>query len=253
MITLAHISDLHIDGGARSRERVEQVMAYLNGIAGSLDALVVTGDLTEHGAVGELEEARALLSGRLSVVSCPGNHDVGEGRAAFRRVVLGEKAAGEAPVNAVHRTGGGAVVLCDSTVPGEAGGLLSEETLEWLEETLTGLRGTPVVLGFHHPPVPLHVPYVDGIAMQGPDRLAVLLSRHPQVAGLLCGHAHTPAATAFAQRPLLVAPGTVGTSPLPWEDARSAYETHPPAVAFHVLDNAGRMTTHYRTAPRQAR
>ncbi|QBI54277.1 metallophosphoesterase [Streptomonospora litoralis] len=254
MITLAHISDLHVDGGSRARERVEQVMAYLDAVADSVDALVVTGDLTENGTVGELEEARALLSGRLPAVICPGNHDVVEGRAPFRRVMLGSEGGekgdpGEAPVNAVHRADGGAVVLCDSTVPSEDGGLLSEETLDWLEDTLADLRQTPVVLGFHHHPVKLHTPYVDHIAMQGADRLSVLLARHPQVAGLLCGHAHTAAATAFAQRPLLVAPGTVSVAPLPWEDAEQVYAAHPPALAFHILDDEGRMTTHFRTAP----
>ncbi|MUL40668.1 phosphodiesterase [Streptomonospora sp. PA3] len=250
MITLAHISDLHIDGGARARERVERVMAYIDAVADSLDALVVTGDLAEHGALGELEEARALLSGRLPAATCPGNHDVVEGRSAFRRVMLGEP-GGEDPVNAVHRVDGGAVVMCDSTVPGEGGGLLSEETLEWLEDTLADLRTTPVVLGFHHQPARLHAPYVDALAMQGADRLAFLLERHPQVAGLLCGHAHTAAATAFAQRPLLVAPATAGVLPLPWEDAHRVTDAQPPALAFHILDDDGRMTTHFRTAPPQ--
>ncbi|KIH98415.1 hypothetical protein LP52_13340 [Streptomonospora alba] len=254
MLTLAHISDLHIDGGARARERVERVAAYLDGIADALDALVVAGDLTEHGTVAQLEEVRALLAGRLPVMVCPGNHDVVDGRAPFRRVMLGEtgpQERGEAPVNAVYRLDGGAVVVCDSTVPGEGGGLLSEETLAWLEDTLDGLGRTPVVLGLHHHPAPLHLPSVDPIALQEPDRLAALLSRHPQVAGLLCGHAHTPAATSFARRPLLVAPGTVSVLPLPWEDAHRVTEAQPPAMAFHILDDQGRMTTHYRTVPPQ--
>lgn len=250
MLTLAHISDLHIDGTARANARVQHVMDYIDSAAASVDALVVTGDLTENGTRGELEEVRALLAGRLPVITCPGNHDTATGRAPYRQVMLGD-APSETPVNTVHRLSGGAVVLCDSAIPGSPGGRLAEETLQWLEQTLAELAPAPVVLGLHHHPVRLHTPYVDHIGLQEPDRLAALLERHPHVVGLLCGHAHTPAFTTFAQRPLAVAPGTVSVAPLPWEDAGTVRAAHPPALAFHILDD-GRMTTHIRTVPTAA-
>jgi hypothetical protein len=60
----------------------------------------------------------------------------------------------------------------------------------------------------------------------------------------------TPAATTFAGRPLLVAPGVVSTLRLPWEQrAHPADHVHldlPPALAFQVLDDEGRLTTRYR-------
>ncbi|MET0492684.1 MAG: hypothetical protein ABW000_06080 [Actinoplanes sp.] len=40
-------------------------------------------------------------------------------------------------------------------------------------------------------------------------RLAALIAAHPQVAAVLTGHAHTAAASTFAERPLLVAPGAI--------------------------------------------
>ncbi|MBV2366765.1 metallophosphoesterase [Streptomonospora nanhaiensis] len=253
MFTLAHISDLHVDGGPRARERVGRVMAYLDAFAGTLDAVVATGDLTDHGTPEELEEARALLSGRLPVLTCPGNHDVPkEGRAPYRRVLLGgapQPHNVEAPLNTVHRTGRGTVVLVDGTLPGEGGGRLAPETLEWLEAVLAESAGVPVVLALHHPPVPLHMPAVDGIGLANAADLAAVLERHPQVAALLCGHAHTPAATLFAGRPLLAAPATVWTAPLPWEDAERVYAAHPPMVAFHVVGDDGRVTSHFRVVP----
>jgi len=75
------------------------------------------------------------------------------------------------------------------------------------------------------------------------------LADHPQVVPVLCGHAHTPAASTFAGRPLLVAPGVVSTLRLPWETANDIDEQMPPALAFHVLDDDGRLTTHYRLTP----
>jgi 3',5'-cyclic-AMP phosphodiesterase len=144
--------------------------------------------------------------------------------------------------------------MCDSSIPGRDDGRLDDETLTWLEGVLTDTPpGTPVFVVFHHPPVVLHAPYVDAIRQFGADRLAGLIARHPDVAAVLCGHAHTPAATTFAGRPLLVAPGVVSTVRLPWETGTWGTDTDglvdhdlPPALAFHVLDDEGRLTTHYR-------
>ena len=58
-----------------------------------------------------------------------------------------------------------------------------------------------------------------------------------------------PAASTFAGLPLLVAPGVVSTLRLPWEGRGDIDEDLPPAVAFHVLDDHGRLTTHYRLVP----
>lgn len=91
---------------------------------------------------------------------------------------------------------------------------------------------TPVFVYFHHPPVLLHSPFIDQIRQQ--------------VVGILCGHAHSAAATTFAGRPLLVAPGVASTLKLPWERGDDLDYRLPPAIAFHVLDENWRLTTHYR-------
>jgi 3',5'-cyclic AMP phosphodiesterase CpdA len=44
-------------------------------------------------------------------------------------------------------------------------------------------------------PAPLHTELADTIRLAGEDRLAAVISRHPQVVAVLCGHAHTAAAT----------------------------------------------------------
>lgn len=48
-------------------------------------------------------------------------------------------------------------------------------------------------------------------------RVVEPITRHPNVAAILCGHAHTPAAATFAGRPLLVAPGVTSTVRPLWE------------------------------------
>ncbi|MFF8678526.1 metallophosphoesterase [Streptomyces sp. NPDC015140] len=248
MLVLAHISDLHLDGSPRSTERAARVRDHLWGLPGRVDALLVTGDIADHGTEAEYEEAAALLGLRdgtapFPVLTCPGNHDV---RAPYRKALLGLPAA-DGPVNEVRVLPGCAVLMCDSSVPGSDEGELDEETYGWIESTLDGLGDHPALLAFHHPPTPLHHPLPDAYPLRRPERLAALLERRPRVAGLITGHAHTPAATVFAGRPVLVGPGVTWTLRLPWEGEQVADRDAPVGLAYHVLDDAGRLTSHFRT------
>ncbi|SEC08925.1 metallophosphoesterase [Streptomyces sp. TLI_105] len=251
MIVIAHVSDVHIDEEQRSADRTRAVLRYLEELPYDLAAVLVTGDIADHATPAEYAVARELLTSRHPLLVCPGNHD---DRAAFRKGLLQEEATARphAPVNQVLRGEGFVIALCDSSVPGEDQGLLEDETIEWLDGVLAGTpHDVPVLVAFHHPPVPLHTPYVDGIRQFGEERLAALADRHPHLTAFLAGHAHTAAATTFAGRPLLVAPGVGSALRLPWENP-SPENPHvhldlPPALAFHVLGEDGRLTTHYRT------
>ncbi|MFJ4862834.1 metallophosphoesterase [Streptomyces sp. NPDC088748] len=248
MIVIAHLSDVHLDGDRRAADRTRTVMEYLDALPHDLDAVLVSGDIADHGEDAEYEQAAELLRSRHPLVVCPGNHDE---RAAFRRGLLGETSASTAPVDQVLRGEGFVLAVCDSSVPGADHGLLEDSTVAWLDGVLTDTPPrTTVLVAFHHPPAPLHTPYVDQIRQFGEERLAALAERHPHLTAFLCGHAHTAAATTFAGRPLLVAPGVVSALRLPWE-TRTGPDHHvhldqPPALAFHVIGDDGRLTTHYR-------
>ncbi|MEV6038023.1 metallophosphoesterase [Nonomuraea sp. NPDC052116] len=250
MIVIAHLSDIHIGATPQSVDRATSVMRYLDALpadlSADLDAVLVTGDIADHGLPEEYEEARKLLSSRHPVLVGPGNHDV---REQFRRVLLGDRSGGEGPINQVLRTDRAVYAMCDSSIPGEDSGHLDDETLAWLDDVLAG-ADRPVFVAFHHPPTLLHSQVVDGIRLHRSEPLEELLGRYPDVPAVLVGHAHTGAATTFAGRPLLAAPGVVSTLKLPWEGgttfANCADYDLPPAIAFHVLDDTGRMTTHYR-------
>ncbi|MFA1537500.1 phosphodiesterase [Actinomadura monticuli] len=241
MLVFAHLSDTHLDLGDRSAERAARVMDHLNGLP--LDAVLVTGDIADHGEPAEYEQARKLLASPHPVLLCPGNHDV---RGPFREVLLDEPPHGN-PVNRAHRIAGATFVMCDSTVPGKDHGFLDDDTIGWLDRQLADDPGGPAFVCFHHPPVPQGIPYVDGIRQFGEERLAEVIERHPRVVAVLCGHNHTAAATTFAGRPLLVAPGVVSTLVFPWQGGDVADHGAPPGAALHVLHDDGRLTTHYRT------
>jgi len=237
---LVQVSDLHLDGSPERHERAERAMAYVNGLT-DLDAVLVSGDIADHGEPAEYAEARQLLTSPHRVLTCPGNHDV---RGPYESVLLGRPPSGGA-VNEAHDVAGVLVAMCDSSRPGRADGLLDEQTLAWLDGVLAD---RPALVCFHHPPATMHQPMIDEILLTDPDRLAAVLDRHPGVVAVLCGHAHTAAATTFAGRPCHVAPAVVSTLRLPAEHADDLDYTLPPAVALHVLDGT-RLTTHYRVVP----
>ncbi|WAZ27089.1 metallophosphoesterase [Streptomyces cinnabarinus] len=242
-MTIAHISDPHLDGGPRATERAARVTDFLRSMPGPVDAVLVSGDIADHGAADEYDEAAALLKLPYPVLTLPGNHDR---RAEFRKGLLDEAASDE-EINRVVRVGGAVFVLCDSTIPGQDDGVLTDRTLAWLDATLAEHSGdAPVFVCFHHPPVVLHLPYVDRIRQSGEERLAAVLEKHPQVVAVLCGHSHTAAATTFAGRPLVVGPGIASTVPLPLEGRPEVDFDLPPLIAFHILDDDHRLVTHYR-------
>ncbi|WIY02309.1 metallophosphoesterase [Amycolatopsis mongoliensis] len=247
---IAHLSDLHLDDGPRAEDRVAAVMAWLGGLARPIDAVVVTGDIADHGAASEYARAAELLKHPAPVLVCPGNHDV---RAAFRTGLLGLPAS-DAPVDVAHEVGGVLFAMCDSTIPGRGAGFLADETIDWLDGVLAGGDG-PAVVAFHHPPVEVGVPLVDAIRQSGEQRLARVLLRHPRVVALLAGHVHTGASTTFAGVPLRIAPGVVSQSLLPaepgadrgWDEGGPLDYERPPSLLLHVVHDDGRVTSHHRT------
>lgn len=245
MIVAAQISETHFDGGARNYDRAARAMRYLNELP--LDVIIASGDIADHGLPAEYDQARQVFTSPHQVLAFPGNHDV---RAEFRAGFL-DAAASDAPINGVYDIGGVRFVLCDSVIPGRPEGLLADETLKWLSDAL-GASDAPTIVGLHHPPAPLHIPFIDDLGLRSADALEAVLAPHPHVLAVLCGHAHTAAATTFAGRPLLVAPGVSSTLFLPWEstDADPPVDYGaPPAVAFHVIDDDNRVTTHFRVVP----
>ena len=124
VVVIAHLSDTHLDGSRHRFDRVKAVMDYLNALPYDLDAVLVTGDVADHGLTEEYEQARDVLTSRHPLLACPGNHDA---RSPFREVLLKEP-AGDAPVNQAYRTASAMFALCDSSIPGQDDGRLSDET-----------------------------------------------------------------------------------------------------------------------------
>jgi 3',5'-cyclic-AMP phosphodiesterase len=243
---VAHLSDLHFGGPPDARGRADRALDHVLSLDPRPDLLLVTGDIADHGFAEEYDAARALLSrwpGPQLVGT--GNHDV---RDAFAVGLLGREADG--PLDQALDLPAARFLMLDSLVsapPGERvdPGELTDASLGWLDAQLLA-DDRPTFVCLHHPPVDLGVSLMDPIKLRRPDRLEAVLRAHPHHAATLVGHAHTQCATTFAGRPLLVGGGVASTVPLDAEPFPRVWEAGAPTIAFHLLHDDGRLTTHWR-------
>lgn len=212
------------------------------------DAVLVTGDLTEHSDDAEYDQVRELLASLdAPLLVLPGNHD---DPAALRRhfVVPG---ADSGPVQYAADLGGLRLVVVDTTRPGENPGTLDEERLSWLDAELTAEPGTPTVLAMHHPPLFTGIPPLDAIGLPAEHRraLGVVMERHPHVRRIVAGHMHRTIAGELGGRAVLAAPSTYMQARLDLRSEELQTVPEPIGFAVHVLRD-GELISHIQTVER---
>lgn len=236
MNIIAQLSDLHLaDDDARPAEALRRAVDAVLAMPAGPDCVVLTGDLTDHGRPAEYALLREELTRLpMPVHPVPGNHDdVTALLSAF---------PGIPSANYAVTAGDTRILCCDSTVPGEAGGDLSDP--RWLDETLAEAPDTPTVVAMHHPPFAIGVPWIDGMGHAHPERLADVISRHPQVVRVISGHVHAGTTTAFAGTVAVSCPSTYRQL---YVDPQGppAFSDAPPGLALHVIDERTAVT-HFR-------
>lgn len=201
---IAQISDTHIlahdsdHPAAHSRaENLRHCIADINRL--EPDVVVFTGDTVQHGQPDEYARLRDLLAAlEAPLYLVPGNRD----EKAGMREAFGDypymPASGEFLHYAVddHAL---RLVAIDSTSPGERKGVFCPARQAWLDAVLRDEPNKPTLLFIHHPPFDVDDHYVGGYRRPGEaSALADVVSCHPQVEGLLCGHVHWPVQRAWA-------------------------------------------------------
>ncbi|HEX6702277.1 MAG TPA: phosphodiesterase [Gaiellaceae bacterium] len=236
MFLLVQLSDPHVGvdwGDGDAVPRLAAAVASVRELVPTPDAVVVSGDLVDHGADAEYEQVRELLApldAPLYVV--PGNHD---DRSALRRQFDLPGADGE-PVQYGADLGPLRLVVLDTLRPGEDRGELDAGRLAWLEETLAAARDVPTLLAMHHPPVAIGIPAFDEIGLPAEDRRALgkVVEAHPQVRRIVAGHAHRTVAAELGGRSVLVAPSTYVQSRLDFDMQEIELSDEPRGFAVHA-------------------
>jgi len=190
---LCQFSDPHVvvvppAGRVDTARHLAAAVAQVNAMAVRPDVLLLTGDLTDNGTAAEYGLLAQLLAPlQIPVLLLPGNHDDrGALQAAFPQMPWLRGAGGF--VQYVVEDLPLRIVVLDTTVPGEEGGHLCEQRLQWLDRTLAA-SARPTVIAQHHPPV-------------------AIIRRHPQVERVVCGHLHRNVFARFGGTLVSVCPST---------------------------------------------
>lgn len=157
------------------------------------DAVIFTGDTVQHGQPDEYAQLRELLAPlEAPLYLVPGNRD---DKVALR-TALSDYSCLPENGDFVHYTVEDhdlRLVAIDSTSPGERKGVFCAARQAWLEAVLSEQPNRPTLLFIHHPPFDVDDHYIGGYRRpEEAAALADIVSRHAQVAGLLCGHVHWP-------------------------------------------------------------
>jgi 3',5'-cyclic-AMP phosphodiesterase len=233
---LAQLSDPHIRLGEGERESVAALaaaVAAVNALDPAPDAVLVSGDLADHGDPREYARVRELLAAlERPVHVLAGNHD----DVAALEAVFGP-AEYDVPVGPLR------LIAIDSTVRGsDAGRVPVDRLAQRLEEDAE----TPTIVAMHHAPLLTGVAPMDALGVPEADRyaLAALLADHPQVVRVVCGHVHRTIVGALGGVPVFACPGSHLQLELDFKPrAELAVTGEPPGFALHILLD-GELTTH---------
>jgi len=155
------------------------------------DAVIFTGDTVQHGQPEEYAYLRELLQPLgAPLYLVPGNRD---DKSALR-VAFSDQSYLPGSGDFLHYVVEDydlRLVALDSTSAGERKGVFCPARQAWLEAVLSDQPRKPTLLFIHHPPFDVDDHYVGGYRRaEEAVALADVVSSHPQVVGLLCGHVH---------------------------------------------------------------
>ncbi|MBP3088495.1 phosphodiesterase [Corynebacterium sp. sy017] len=221
---LVHFSDTHflaphtttLHGVARYYDHLAQLLESVAEYAIAPEALIFSGDLTDHGEEHAYASLRALVepvAQRMGarVIWIMGNHD---DRTNFRHMLLDEQPSNPlAPCDSVHWLGGLRIIALDTSVPGQHYGELSDAQLEWLATELRSTAPEGTILAMHHPPIPCIQAQARSVELRGQHRLKEVIYGS-DIRSILAGHVHYSTFATFADIPVSVSMGTCYTQDL---------------------------------------
>ncbi len=199
MARFLHLSDLHavapgtlasgvLDTGALLRAAIDRLTEQFEAL-GPLDAVLVTGDISDDGSHESYALARAELDRiRLPLLVIPGNHDAREPmRAAFSDL---PQIPATGLIDWSTEVGDTLAIGLDTLVEGQGGGILRPQSLTHLAEALSVAGPRPVIIALHHPPLRTGIGFMDAIGLESTAGLEQALAAARTDVTVVAGHVH---------------------------------------------------------------
>jgi Icc protein len=248
---LAQLSDFHVVLPDTEKGKLMGTPAYLQAAIAHVEAIdpevhavLGTGDLVDAGGKDEYELLKTILEAcTRPLYLIPGNHD---DRETMREVFRGaghDYLPAQGFLQYSVDLGALRLLALDTLVPGEPGGLLCDERLQWLDDRLSE-DDKPTIVMQHHPPFITGISQMDAMGLSGYEAEEEVLRKHPHVERVICGHIHRSIVRRFGGSVASTAPSTAHALELDLRGAgRLAVLREPPGCALHAWkDNA--LVTH---------
>jgi 3',5'-cyclic AMP phosphodiesterase CpdA len=254
---IAQITDLHVVakdrlyyGKVPTNDQLREAVAHLNALKAPPAAVIASGDLTDHGRAEEYSVLREILSPlKVPVFVIPGNHD---NREELLKAFADQDympPLGSPFVHYVIDDYPVRLIGLDTHVPGHHHGELCAERLRWLESTLQARADAPTLIFMHHPPFRTGIRWMDSAGLHGGRKLERVVSRHPQVVRVACGHIHRPIHVAWAGTIASTAPSTCHQVALEPGGDGFEFVMEPRAIQLHVWDPGYGLVSHLSYVP----
>jgi 3',5'-cyclic AMP phosphodiesterase CpdA len=211
-------------------------------LIGPVDAVVVTGDISDIGDIESYQAFRRQVE-RLPVpyYVIPGNHDLRESMHQCFRDMVYMPDSGK--INWIRDLHDIRLVGLDTLVPKSSGGELSEDTLEFLVAALGEAPEKPTLIAMHHPPFLSGIRFMDEIGLQGIEQLEKILRSTKNDIRIICGHLHGTIIGSVGNTVAIVSPATASSFDADYRDnAPIGFTTRPGGYMIHDWDNGFRST-----------
>lgn len=242
MTLILQISDPHVlaegellEGRVDTSARFADALHLVKQAPRTPDLVILSGDLVNGGSEAEYQNLASILdSSGVAALPVMGNHD---DRERLRRFIPTppRSGSGTEPLQyVVTLPDGRRIVVLDTTEPGLHSGVLDSARLDWLDTRLSESPDTPTIVVQHHPPFVSGIGFMDQYGLDGADTEAEILSRHPHVAAVLCGHLHRPSVTTVGGVIAFTAPSCAAQVALDLSGGGTTYTGEPGMVAWHL-------------------
>lgn len=250
MTKLIVFTDLHMtpEGisiiGLDPYRRLAAGIAHVNAYHGDTDRVIFTGDLTHRADAASylrLKELLATLPAPATITI--GNHDNRETfLAVFGDVTPDENGFVQQVIDLPDCR----LVLLDTlfappyNYPMSHSGHLCERRLQWLDRSLAGAGGRPVLLFMHHPPHKTGFTGMDAIRLSNEDAFYEVVLRHGNVRHIFAGHVHRTIGGSHRGIPFSIFKSPVHQQPMPFDTPNPSLAVDEPgAYGIVVVTDEG--------------
>ncbi len=182
--TFIQISDCHIDDdeicmGVNTHQHLNSIVENISKI--NTSAVLISGDLTHNGTSTSYQLFKEILSpidAKMFVFA--GNHDnIDNLSQAFNSQLFSQFTLKDWCITHIN-----------SVQIGKTSGHVTQQDLQQLDARLNKSSAKYHIITLHHPIVPMNSTWDDNLSLENPDELFEIIDKHPNIKGVIFGHAH---------------------------------------------------------------